>query len=94
MQRRIVVALGFFSLALAALIIRYLPAHYAHYELGDPSEGVFASGFFAAEFDGGAVVRWSQADPQLQIPLADRRGAQQVTLAMRTEEPDPQPLVV
>lgn len=94
MQRRIVVALGFFSLALAALIIRYLPAHYAHYELGDPSEGVFASGFFAAEFDGDAVVRWSQADPQLQIPLADRRGARQVTLAMRTEEPDPQPLVV
>ena len=94
MQRRIVVAFGFFCLALAALVIRYLPVHYAHYELGDPSEGVFASGFFAAEFDGGAVVRWSQADPQLQVPLPDRRGAQQITLAMRTEEADPLPLVV
>src|ERR1044071_3926204 len=94
MQRRIVVALGFFCLALAALVIRYLPAHYAHYELGDPSEGVFASGFFAAEFDGGAVVRWSRIDPQLQVPMPDRRGAQHITLAMRTEEAEPQPLVV
>ncbi|HEY0733585.1 MAG TPA: glycosyltransferase family 39 protein [Herpetosiphonaceae bacterium] len=94
MRRRIVIALGFFSLALATLVIRYLPAHYAHYELGDPSEGVFASGFFAAEFDGSAIVRWSHSEPQIQIPLADRRGAQLLTLAMRTEEADPQPLVV
>lgn len=94
MRRRIVIALAFFCLALAALAIRYLPAHSAHYELGDPSEGVFASGFFVAEFDGGAVVRWSQSDPQLQIPLADRRGARLLTLAMRAEEADPQPLVV
>lgn len=94
MRRRIVIALGFFSLALAALVIRYVPAHYARYELGDPSEGVFASGFFAAEFDGSSVVRWSRLDPQLQIPLADRRGARQLMLAMRAEEADPQPLVV
>jgi hypothetical protein len=93
MQRRIVVALVFFCLALAVLLLRYLPAQYAHYELGDPVEGVRVAGFFAAELDGPALVRWSQVDPQLQIPLPDRRGARQISLALRTEETEPQILL-
>jgi hypothetical protein len=94
MQRRIVVALVLFGVALAALFLRYLPVQYARYELGDPVEGVVTAGFYAAEADGAAILRWSQADPRLQVPLPDRRGAQQITLALRTEEADPQSLLL
>jgi hypothetical protein len=84
--RRLVAAIVLFSLALATLVVRYLPAHHIKHELGDPVEGIHAVGLFVPEADGAAVVHWSATDAHLRIPLADRRGAQQLALVLRTDE--------
>ncbi len=91
-KRRIAAAVLLFSFALAALCVRYLPARHTQHELGDPVERIGLSGFFAAEADGTAVVRWSRSDARLRLPLVDRRGAQSVTLVMRGNQPTAQPL--
>ncbi|HEX6291436.1 MAG TPA: glycosyltransferase family 39 protein [Herpetosiphonaceae bacterium] len=88
-KRRIVAAILVFGAALAVLLMRYLPARSAYHELGDPAEGAILSGFWAAEADDAAVVRWAMPDARLRLPLADRRGTQQVALTLRGDASQP-----
>lgn len=88
MKQRIIFAFVFVCVAWASLFIRYVPPRVTDYALGDPLAPAIFTNFGQAEWLGNAVVRPVQSNAALQIPLADRRGAQAVAITLRSAAPN------
>lgn len=91
MKQRLSAAILLFCVALAVLLVRYVPPYARIFEPGDPLASQAITGFYLPEHLGGLIVRRTLADATLHLPLNDSRGAQTVSLWLRaaTEQPSP-----
>lgn len=84
MKQRALTAILLFCVALTVLLVRYAPAQGRLFDPGDPLGGHVLTGFYLPEHLGGLVVRRTLSDAALRLPLADGRGAQTVSILLRS----------
>lgn len=84
MKQRVFTAILLFCVALTVLLMRYAPARGRLFDLGDPLDSQALAGFYLPEHLGGLVVRRTLSNAALRLPLADSRGAQTVSIQMRS----------
>jgi hypothetical protein len=84
MKQRVLASVLLFCVALAVLLLRYRPPQGRIDELGDPLDSQLLTGFYLPEYLGDLAVRRTLGDATLRLPLADRRGAQTVSLRLRS----------